>query len=87
MEYVDIPKDLFALHKYVTLVADIMFVNGFPLLITLSQDIRLYTAKYLPLCSAQQLKKSLTKIINVYSRGGFMVKLLLMNIEFEYIKD
>ena len=41
MEYVDIPKDLFVLHKYVTLVADIMFVNGFPLLITLSQDIRL----------------------------------------------
>ncbi len=53
MEYIDIPTDLFALHEYVTLVADIMFVNGFPLLIILSRDIRLYTAKYLPSRSAK----------------------------------
>ena len=37
MEYLDIPKDLFALHKYVTLVADVMFGNEFPLLVTLSR--------------------------------------------------
>ncbi len=68
MECVDVPKDLFALHKYVTLVADIIFINGFLLLITLSQDIRLYTAKYLLLHSAKQLKQLLTKINEVYSR-------------------
>ena len=36
IEYDDIPKNLFALHKYVTFVVDVMFVNGFPFLITLS---------------------------------------------------
>ncbi len=34
VEIVHIPKDFFQLHKYVTLVADIMFVNGRLFLVT-----------------------------------------------------
>ena len=34
VEYVQIPRDFVQLHKYVTLVADVMFVNGLPFLIT-----------------------------------------------------
>ncbi len=30
IEYVQIPRDFVELHKYVTLVADVMFVNGLP---------------------------------------------------------
>ncbi len=48
MEHVDVPKDLLALHEYVTLVVDVMFANGCPLLVTLSWDwdIRLYSQTY-----------------------------------------
>ena len=28
MEYVSIPKDLIAKHRYVILVADVIFING-----------------------------------------------------------
>jgi len=36
IEYVQIPWDFVELHKYVTLVADVMFVNGLPFLVTSS---------------------------------------------------
>ena len=36
IEYVQIPRDFVELHKYVTLVADVMFVNGLPFLVTSS---------------------------------------------------
>jgi len=36
VKYVQIPWDFVQLHKYVTLVADVMFVNGLPFLVTSS---------------------------------------------------
>ena len=34
VEYVQIPQDFLQLHKYATLVADVMFVNSLPFLVT-----------------------------------------------------
>ena len=39
------------LHRVVTLTADVMFVNGVSLLITLSSGIKLYTMKHIPSCT------------------------------------
>ena len=36
IEYVAIPRDFLALHWRVTLMADVMFVNNVPFLVTLS---------------------------------------------------
>ncbi len=41
MDYVKIPRDLVDMHKYVTLVADVMFVNGLPFLVTSTRGISL----------------------------------------------
>jgi hypothetical protein len=41
VDYVEIPRDLVDMHKYVTLVADVMFVNGLPFLVTSSRGISL----------------------------------------------
>jgi hypothetical protein len=49
VEYVQIPHDFMELHKYVTLVADIMFVNGLPFLVPSLQGISLVTIEYLKL--------------------------------------
>ena len=35
MDYVDVTKDFLKLHYFVTLVSDVMFVNGATLLITI----------------------------------------------------
>jgi hypothetical protein len=41
VDYVEIPRDLVDMYKYVTLVADVMFVNGLPFLVTSSRGISL----------------------------------------------
>ena len=40
-----------------------------------------------PSRTAKQLSKSLTKIVKIYARGGFIVRLVMMDMEFEKIKD
>ena len=48
MEETSIPRYFYGLHKFVTLTADVMFVNGIPFLVTLSRKIRLFTVEFLP---------------------------------------
>jgi len=48
VEYVQILQDFVQLHKYVMLVADVMFVNGLPFLVTSSQGLSLVTIEHLP---------------------------------------
>ena len=63
-----------------------MFVNGLPFLTTMSRDIRFGTAEHVPSCTAKQLAKSLMKVVKVYALGGFVVRNVLMDGEFEKIK-
>ena len=72
-EFIKIPRDFYELHKFVTLVADVMFVNGLPFLTTLSRDIRLRTVEFLPSRTAKQLGSSLIKVVKMYARGGFTI--------------
>ena len=85
-EFTRIPKDFYELHHFVTLTADVMFVNGIPFLVTRSRDIRMNTVEFLPSCTAKQLSKSLKIIIKVYARGGFIVRLVMMDMEFEKLR-
>ena len=45
--YVKIPKDILQLHKTVLLAADIMFVNGMALLVSISRHVKFTTAQYI----------------------------------------
>ena len=74
------------MHKFVTLTADIMFVNGLAFFVILSRNIRLFTAEFLSVRKAPQLKESLKKIVNTYWRAGFMICSYLMDQEFEKLK-
>ena len=87
LEYLKIPMDFYELHKFVTLTADVMFVNGISFFITFSRDIRLISAEYIPSQNAATLSHALTKVVRLYARGGFIVHLVLMDMEFECIKD
>ena len=62
-----------------TLTADVIFVNGISLLITLSRRIRLLNVEHIPSRTSIQLGISLTKIFNLYSRRGFVVNVVLMD--------
>ena len=65
IEYVQIPWDFVELHKYVTLVADVMFVNGLPFLVTSSRGISLVTIEYLKSRTAKRLVDTLERVIRI----------------------
>ena len=74
------PEDFYQLHKFVTLTADVMFVNGIPFLVTFSRNILLGTCKYLHTRTSGQLDKSLMKTVKLYARFGFVTHLVLMDM-------
>ena len=82
-EYLDIPRDFYRLQRFVTLTADVMFVNSLPFLTILSRDIRFGTAEHVPSHTAKQLANSLMKVVKLYAQGVFVVCNLLMDYEFE----
>ena len=43
-----IPYDFHRLHHFVTLTADVIFVNSYPFLIMLSWKLRLFTIEHIP---------------------------------------
>ena len=51
--------DFINLHKFVTLVADVIFVNDVTFLITVSHDIKFVMIEHIPTRTAKQLTKSL----------------------------
>jgi len=64
-----------------------MFVNGLGFLTTFARDLRFHTAEYVPTRTAKQLSNSLKKIIQLYGRGGFVVRVILMDMEFDKVAD
>ena len=48
MDYVQIQRDMIQMNKFVTLTADVMFVNNLPLVITYGREIGLITAEFMP---------------------------------------
>ena len=64
-----------------------MFICGFPFLVTYSRGIKYTTAEFIPTLTAGQLATCLMKVVYGYARGGFVVNLMLMDMEFEKIRD
>ena len=87
VDYAEIPRDIVDMHKYVTLVADVMFVNGLPFLVSSSRGISLVTIEYLPSRTAKRLAITLERVLKVYARGGFAVQTMMMDMEFEKLVD
>jgi hypothetical protein len=68
VDNVKISQDFMELHKYMTIVADAMFVNGLPFLVTLLRGISLVTIKFLPSRTAKRLANSMECVIRIYGR-------------------
>jgi hypothetical protein len=69
------------------MTADVMFVNGIAFLTTLSRKLWLVTVEQLPSCTATQLSNSLVKIVRLYACTGFIVRIIMMDQEFDKVKD
>ena len=64
-----------------------MFVNGIAFLVSFSRNIKLLTVEHVPNRTVGQLSKSTVKIVKLYAKGGFQVKVVLMDKEFDKIRD
>ncbi len=82
VKYVQIPRDFVQLHKYVTLVVDVMFVNGLPLLVSSSRGLSLVTIEHLPSRTAKRLALTLERVFRIYATAGFVVQTAMMDMEF-----
>jgi hypothetical protein len=75
------------MHKYVMLVADVLFVSGLLFLVTSLRGISLITIEFLPSRTAKPLALTLEQVIRVYGVAEFIVQVALMDMEFEKLKD
>ena len=71
----------------VNITADVMLVSGIPFLVTFSRKIKFRTAEFIPKRTAIFLAKSLKKVLFLYSQGGYIVKLSLVDKEFDEFKE
>lgn len=76
-----IPQEIVDLNRFVTIVANVMFVCGLPFLISLSRRIRFVTL------TAGELCAEIKSILKLYKRAGFVIQNAVMDNEFELLKE
>ena len=64
-----------------------MFFNGTAFIITSARKIRFGIVKHITNWTAVQLSKILNKVIKSYGRGGFIIRVIMMEIEFNKEAD
>ena len=82
-----VPDDCYHLQRFVTLAADVIFVNRVSFLVTLARRIKLYTVEHIPNWAGPVLSNSLKNILNVYTGEDYTVKVILMDMKFETNHD
>jgi len=64
-----------------------MIVNGIAFLTTLSQNLQLGTVEQLLTQTATQLSNSLIKIVKLYPQPGSIVRIIMVDQEFDKVKE
>ena len=85
--YIDIPRELYEREKNINFTVDVMFVNGLAFLVKFSRNIILFTTEHLPSRKAGRISSAITTVIYIYARGGFIIHVITMDMEFEKLKD
>ena len=73
-------------NKVLTLAADVFFVDGTTVLMTVSRRLKFITVDHVPVRTATQLTKHIKRVLEVYGRAGFRIRTILMDGEFERVK-
>ena len=86
-DYIEVPSSILNMHGNVTLSADIMFVNRMPFFVTLARNIKFTTIEILTNRKAETLLEAIDNVNNLYNNRGFKIKTMLMDPEFETLKN
>jgi hypothetical protein len=78
-----LPPNIKDRYQSLTLCANLMYVNGIPFLVTISQNLKFGTIEVQPNWKEGTLIKSLLTTVRVYKLCGFIASLTLMDGEFD----
>ena len=86
-EYVEFPKELVSRHKFISIAADVFFVDDISFLLTVAIKLKFVTVEHTPVCTAKSLVKHIKRVLQVYNRAGISVRYIMMDGEFEKVKE
>ena len=86
-EYVAAPKELVSRNKFISIAADVFFVDGIAILLTVEIKLRFVTVEHNPVCTAKSIVKHIKRVLQVYNRAGFTVRYIMMDGDFEKVKE
>ena len=86
-EYAAVPKELISRHKFVSIAADVFFVDGIEFLLTVAIKLRFVTVENTPVLTTKSLVKHIKCVLQVYDRAGFTVRYIMIDGEFEKVKE
>jgi hypothetical protein len=78
-----LPPQVMSRYRNVTLAADVMHVNGIPMLVTISRNIRFATVEPIPNRNITTLVSGIKSVATIYKRAGFHITAAKMDGEFE----
>ena len=84
---IDVPRELVNAHRNVRLFVDKIYVDKVAFLHTISENINFRTSSYLKVETKTLLSKSIEKVIKKYEDGGFKVKFVDADMQFECLED
>ena len=71
------------LHKFVTIVADVMFTNNIPFLVTVYYSINVLTVGDVPTHTDKQLSEYFRRVMKIYHRVRMISHTVLVDTEFD----
>ena len=86
-EYVAVSKELVSRHKFISIAADVFFVDCIAFLLTVEIKLNFVTVEHTPVRTAKSLVKHIKRVLQVYNRSGFTVRYIMMDRELEKVKE
>ena len=86
-KYMKNSERFYKLNSFVMLAEDVMFVNGYGLMVTSAWKVRLVTVEHITSQIDEQLSKFLNKVIKLYGRGGFIIRVIMVDVEFDKVAE
>ena len=82
-DFIEIPSELIAQHKNITLAIDVMFINKVQLLTSIDTTLKYHSCIVIKDRTAEQLYQGIRKILQIYNKASFVVKTIKCDGEFE----
>ena len=64
-----------------------LFVDGIMFLLTVARKLNFLTVEHTPVRTSKSLVKHIKRVLQVYDRAGFTVRYIMMDGEFEKVKE